>query len=56
MSKNASNRADAAAYIADLAHSLALMARRNGFETLGYILDMAKMEAEQQVQPEGRDR
>jgi hypothetical protein len=36
----------AAVYIADLAGGLALLARRNGLNTLGYLLDMAKLEAE----------
>jgi hypothetical protein len=40
------DRTAAAAYIADLTGSLALMARRHGLDTLGYLLDMAKLEAE----------
>jgi hypothetical protein len=40
------DRAAAAAYLADLAGNLAVMARRHGLDTLGYILDMAKLEAE----------
>ncbi|MDC7785273.1 hypothetical protein PQJ75_13055 [Rhodoplanes sp. TEM] len=36
----------AAAYIADLTGDLARMARRHGLPTLGYILDMARVEAE----------
>jgi hypothetical protein len=35
-----------AAYIADLTGNLARLARRNGLPTLGYILDMARVEAE----------
>ena len=38
-----------AAYIATLSGELALMARRSGLSTLGYLLDMAKLEAEQVV-------
>lgn len=36
----------AAAYIADLSGGLAQIARSHGFNTLGYLLDMAKLEAE----------
>ncbi|MFN3351700.1 hypothetical protein [Pseudorhodoplanes sp.] len=36
----------AAAYIADLVGGLAPFARRHGLVTLGYLLDMAKLEAE----------
>jgi hypothetical protein len=39
---------DAAAhYIGSLARELAALARRNGLDTLGYILDMACIEADQ---------
>ncbi len=37
----------AASYIAALSEELAQMARRNGLDALGYILDMARMEADQ---------
>ena len=37
----------AAHYIATLTEELALIARRNGLETLGYILEMARLEADQ---------
>ena len=42
----AEERVAAAAYIADLAGSLAQIARRHRLNTLGYLLDMAKLEAE----------
>jgi hypothetical protein len=42
----AEERTAAAAYIADLTGGLAQMARRHGLKTLGYLLDMAKLEAE----------
>ncbi|RAI45635.1 hypothetical protein [Rhodoplanes roseus] len=45
----------AAAYIADLTADLARLARRNGLQTLGYILDMARIEAEASSGA-GRDR
>ena len=38
--------AQAAAYVAELAGDLAQIARRHGLDALGYILDMAQMEAE----------
>jgi len=39
-------RAEAAAYVAELAADLALVARQHGLDALGYLLDMARMEAE----------
>ena len=39
-------RAAAALYIANMTAGLALEARRHGLNTLGYLLDMAKLEAE----------
>ncbi|ARQ01487.1 hypothetical protein [Pseudorhodoplanes sinuspersici] len=44
--RRGSDQSEAAAYIADMAASLATMARRHGLGTLGYLLDMARMEAE----------
>lgn len=38
--------AAAANYVAELTASLAIVARKHGFDTLGYILDMARLEAE----------
>lgn len=38
---------DAATYIATLTEELAEIARRHGLEALGYILDMARLEADQ---------
>jgi len=43
---SAADRTAAAAYIADLTGSLAVIARRHGLHALGYLLDMAKLEAE----------
>lgn len=37
----------AAQYIAILTHELAQIARRNGLDTLSYILEMARLEADQ---------
>jgi hypothetical protein len=36
----------AASYIAEMARDLATLARRNGLDTLGYLLDIARLEAE----------
>jgi hypothetical protein len=40
------DRVAAAAYVAELSADLATIARRHGLVALGYILDMAKLEAE----------
>lgn len=37
---------DAASYIATMSNDLAAMARRHGLDTLGYLLDMVRLEAE----------
>jgi glutamate synthase domain-containing protein 2 len=39
----------AAQYIASLTHELAEIARRNGLDTLGHILEMARLEADQLI-------
>ncbi len=36
-----------ARYIASLTEELALLAKRNGLDSLSYILDMARLEADQ---------
>lgn len=36
---------EAAAYVADMAGALARIARGHGLEVLGYLLDMARLEA-----------
>jgi hypothetical protein len=40
------DRTAAAKYVAELSAELANLARRHGFDALGYILDMARLEAE----------
>jgi hypothetical protein len=40
------DQAQAAAYVAELSADLALIARKHGLDALGYILDMARLEAE----------
>jgi hypothetical protein len=44
--KEPADRQAAATYIATLSGELARLARRFGYDALGYILDMARMEAE----------
>jgi hypothetical protein len=44
---SAQSPTNAALYIGALSIELAELARHNGFECLGYILDMARLEAEQ---------
>ena len=44
---------DAAIYIATLAGELAEMARGHGLESLAYILEMARLEADQVVKASG---
>jgi hypothetical protein len=39
-------RAAVANYVATLSGDLATLARRTGLETLGYLLEMARLEAE----------
>ena len=40
------DRAAAANYVAELSTELANLARQHGLDALGYILDMARLEAE----------
>jgi hypothetical protein len=40
------SRTAVANYVASIAADLATLARRNGLDTLGYLLDMARLEAE----------
>lgn len=44
------DRAAAAAYVAALSADLATLARRHNLDTLGYLLDMARLEAENTAQ------
>ena len=60
MTRNAPRRGsdqyEAAAYIADMTLELARMARSHGLGTLGYLLDIARMEAARAAETdEGRD-
>jgi len=40
------SRTEVASYVATLSADLATMARRTGLETLGYLLEMVRLEAE----------
>jgi hypothetical protein len=44
------DRTEAANYVATLAADLAAIARRHRMDTLGYLLDMARLEAENEAQ------
>ena len=45
-----------AAYVASLSGDLSVMARRTGLNALGYLLEMARLEAEQVARaPQGRN-
>ena len=48
------DRTSTANYVASLAGDLADMARSQGLDTLGYILEMAKLEAENILRSEKR--
>ncbi|HEY4775399.1 MAG TPA: hypothetical protein VIH40_11325 [Xanthobacteraceae bacterium] len=43
-------RTAAAAYVAELSSDLARLARRHGLDTLSFILEMARLEAETAAQ------
>lgn len=45
------DRTAAAIYVAALSGDLALIARSHGLDTLGYLLDMARLEAENLTRP-----
>jgi len=50
------DRVAAARYLATLSADLAVMARRHGLATLGFLLDMARLEAENESKhAEGRN-
>jgi hypothetical protein len=56
---DAGARIAVASYVATLSADLSTMARRNGLEALGYILEMARLEAESKARqtplgPNGR--
>jgi hypothetical protein len=44
--EDSADQAATASYVAELTAHLAVLARRDGLATLGFILEMAKLEAE----------
>ena len=48
-----SGQSAVASYVATMSSDLAGMARRNGLDTLGYLLEMARLEAESQIRHNG---
>jgi hypothetical protein len=49
--KVAEDRDQVAAYVAEMTGELALIARRHGFDALGFLLEMARLEAEHVTRP-----
>jgi hypothetical protein len=43
---NSEERAQVAVYVASMSADLATMARRTGLDTLGYLLEIVRLEAE----------
>ena len=52
----ASNPVEVANYVAALASELSTLARRHGFDALGFILEMARIEAENAAHKENGSR
>ena len=50
------SRSAVANYVAALCGDLATMARRTGLDTLGYLLEMVRLEAENVNRPNGGER
>jgi hypothetical protein len=50
-------RQEAAAYLAELSAQMSALAKQHGMHTIAYLMDMAKLEAENEVNPivEGPD-
>ena len=46
MTEESVGRASVAAYVASMTADLATLAGRNGLDTLGYLLEMVRLEAE----------
>lgn len=46
-------RTAVASYVATMSNDLATMARRTGLDTLGYLLEMARLEAESLIRHNG---
>ncbi len=54
--KEAGEAHQVAHYLAAMSDDLATLARRHGLDTLAYLLDMARLEAEQHARLAGRPR
>lgn len=52
---NEGDRTATAAYVASLVADLSTLARKQKLDTLGYLLDMARLEAEGAAQPREGD-
>ncbi len=50
------NGTSVATYVATISNDLALMARKSGLNTLGYLLDMVRLEAESLTRHSGDGR
>jgi hypothetical protein len=48
-------RAAVASYVATMSADLAAMARKHGLETLGFLLEMVRLEAESAKRPNGQN-
>ena len=44
-----------ASYVAAISNDLAMMSRRTGLDTLGYLLEMVRLEAESLTRQNGAD-
>ncbi|MGN6569954.1 MAG: hypothetical protein ACTHLO_00890 [Pseudolabrys sp.] len=49
----ANGRSAVASYVASISADLAALARRTGLDTLGYLLEMVRLEAESTSRPNG---
>lgn len=50
---NPGSQSAVASYVATLSNDLAMLARRSGLDTLGYLLEMVRLEAESLTRPNG---
>lgn len=53
---NAAEHGAIASYIATITADLAIMSRRSGLDTLGYLLEMVRLEAESVARPGNSQR
>ena len=53
MSPASEGQGEVAAYVATLSAELSLISRRNGLATLAYLLDLARLEADNLARIEG---